>query len=107
MEEPTPYLFHVPEEAAQRFFYCQILAGDSTDGITGLPGTGMVGATKEVGKWEITNPVECWKRIVQLFAKKGLDETEAILQARLVRILRDQEYDLQTSTVKLWTPPKN
>ena len=107
MEEPTPYLFHVPEEAAERFFYCQILAGDSTDGITGLPGTGMVGATKEVGKWEITNPVECWERIVQLFAKKGLDETEAILQARLVRILRDQEYDLQTSTVKLWTPPSN
>ena len=107
MEEPTPYLFHVPEEAAERFFYCQILAGDSTDGITGLPGTGMVGATKEVGKWEITNPVECWQRIVQLFAKKGLDETEALKQARLVRILRDQEYDLQTSTVKLWTPPSN
>ena len=107
MEEPTPYLFHVPEEAAERFFYCQILAGDSTDGITGLPGTGMVGAAKTVGTWDITNPVECWERIVQLFAKKGHDETEAIKQARLVRILRDQEYDLQTSTVKLWTPPKN
>jgi 5'-3' exonuclease len=107
MEEPTPCLFHVPEEAAERFFYCQILAGDSTDGIPGLPGTGMVGAAKEVGKWDITNPVECWQRIVQLFAKKGLDETEAIRQARLVRILRDQEYDLQTSTVKLWTPPNS
>ena len=107
MEESTPCLFHVPEEAAERFFYCQILAGDSTDGIPGLPGTGMVGAAKEVGKWDITNPVECWQRIVQLFAKKGLDETEAIKQARLVRILRDQEYDLQTSTIKLWTPPNS
>ena len=107
MEEPTPYLFHVPKEAAERFFYCQILAGDSTDGIPGLPGTGMVGAAKEVGTWDITNPMECWERTVQLFTKKRLDETEAIKQTRLVRILRDQEYDLQTSTVKLWTPPNN
>ena len=67
----------------------------------------MVGAAKTVGTWDIANPVECWERVVQLFTKKGLDETEAIKQARLVRILRDQEYDLTTSTVKLWTPPNN
>ena len=107
MEEHTPNLFTVSEEAAQRFFYCQILAGDSIDGISGCPGTGMVGATKEVGKWDITNPLECWERVVQLYAKKGLGESEAIKQARLVRILRENEYDLTNSTVELWTPPKN
>jgi DNA polymerase-1 len=106
MQEFTPNLFTVSEEAAERFFYCQILAGDSTDGISGCPGTGMVGATKEVGKWDITKPVECWERVVQLYAKKGLGESEAIKQARLVRILRNNEYDLTTSTVELWTPPQ-
>ena len=105
MEEFTPNLFRVSPEAAERFFYCQILAGDSTDGISGCPGTGMVGAKKEVGKWDITNPVECWQRVVQLYAKKGLSESEAIKQARLVRILRNNEYDLTNSTVNLWTPP--
>lgn len=107
MEEFTPNLFKVSEEAATRFFYCQVLAGDSTDGIGGCPGTGMVRACKEVGGWDITKPVECWKRVVQLYAKKGLSESEAIKQARLVRILRDNEYDLSTSEVKLWNPPTN
>ena len=107
MEEFTPNLFKVSPEAAERFFYCQILAGDSVDGISGCPGTGMVGATKAVGKWDITNPMECWERVVQLYAKKGLSESEAIKQARLVRILRNNEYDLTNSTVKLWTPPKS
>ena len=67
----------------------------------------MVGACKEVAKWEVTNPLECWARTLQLYAKKGLGESEAIKQARLVRILRENEYDLTNSTVELWTPPKN
>lgn len=106
MREYTSNLFTVSEEAAERFFYCQILAGDSVDGISGCPGTGMVGACKEVGKWDITNPVECWERVIQLYAKKGLSESEAIKQARLVRILRNNEYDLTNSTVELWNPPQ-
>ena len=106
MREYTSNLFTVSEEAAERFFYCQILAGDSVDGISGCPGTGMVGACKEVAKWDITEPMECWERVIQLYAKKGLSESEAIKQARLVRILRNNEYDLTNSTVELWNPPQ-
>ena len=106
MREYTPNLFTVSKEAAERFFYCQILAGDSIDGISGCPGTGMVGACKEVAKWDITEPMECWERVIQLYAKKGLSESEAIKQARLVRILRNNEYDLTNSTVELWNPPQ-
>lgn len=106
MEEHDPYNFTIPPACAERFFWAQVLAGDSTDGIAGVPGTGMVTATREVSKWRIENPVECWERVVRLYAKKGKSESDATTTARLVRILRTNEYNMTTSHLKLWTPPK-
>ena len=106
MEEHSPYSFTIPPAAAERFFWAQVLAGDSTDGIEGVPGTGMVTATREVSKWKLEEPMECWEKVVRLYAKKGKTESDATTQARLVRILRNHEYNLTTSELNLWTPPK-
>ncbi|MCV6621022.1 MAG: hypothetical protein OIF51_04640 [Cellvibrionaceae bacterium] len=38
------------------------------------------------------------------FSSVGLTETEAIQQARVARVLRSEDYDLETKTVRLWTP---
>ena len=95
-----------------RKFYEQILEGDSIDNITGCPGIGKVNAKRIVDKFDISQPMECWKEIVQQYGKalaKKEDfrsaEEVATLQARLVRILRHGEYDVTTRTVDLWIPP--
>lgn len=105
MEEHSGDQFSIPPACAERFFWCQVLAGDSTDGIEGVPGTGMVTAAREVSKWDIEKPLECWERVVELFAKKGKSEEQATTTARLVRILRTHDYNMTTSELTLWTPP--
>ena len=38
------------------------------------------------------------------YASKGLDEEAAIHQARLARILRDEDWNNKTKRVRLWNP---
>ena len=54
--------FSIPPACAERFFWCQVLAGDSTDGIEEFR-TGMVTAAREVSKWDIEKPLECWEKL--------------------------------------------
>ena len=102
----------VDDSYCDKHFYSQVLIGDSTDNIPGCPGVGAVGAKKIVNKFNTAEPVECWQEIVGQFEKalKKKDdvrepETVALQQARLVRILRHGEYNAETRTVDLWTPP--
>jgi len=43
---------------------------------------------------------------VDAYKAKGETEYEALLTARLARILRDGDYDFDTHEVTLWTPKK-
>ena len=107
----------VSKDYSERFFYKQVLIGDSTDNIPGCPGIGPVKAAKIVDKYSTAELVDCWPDIVAEFEKairKKKDvrdgesaeaESVATQQARLVRILQHGEYDAQTRTVDLWTPP--
>jgi DNA polymerase-1 len=101
-------LTYIEEDDAQRFFYSQVLAGDSADGIPGCPTIGEKTAEPIIRALDISDPVGCWETIVSCYAKKGKvaePDSAALLQARLVRILRGGDYDFTTHTVKLWTPP--
>ena len=101
-------LSYVDDEAAQRFFYQQILTGDATDGIPGCPSVGEKTAEPIIAGLDITDPVGCWETIVSVYGKKGkMDRPResATTQARLVRILRIGEYNFSTHQVKLWMPP--
>lgn len=89
----------VSEAEGDAFFYAQVLAGDPTDNIPGIPGVGMKTAEKM-----LLGADEPWQRIVESYEQKGLSEEYALTMARLVRILRASDYDFKTKEVKLWSP---
>ena len=45
-----------------------------------------------------------WQTIINCFAQANLDENEALLQARMARILRASDYDYKNNKIKLWSP---
>jgi len=76
----------------------QTLVGDTTDNYKGCPGVGPV-------KAEALLTVNCsWDTVVAAFVKAGLTEEDALVQARVARILRHGEYDIKTAEVNPWTP---
>lgn len=87
---------------ANRAWMTQVLTGDSTDNYAGLKGYGPVTATKALAD-AITLP-ELWDKVLAAYKKAGRSYQEALLMARLSRILRHGDYDFDTSTIKLWEP---
>jgi len=96
----TQEKYEVDQDAADYFFYEQILQGDSVDGIKGCPKIGKVKSKKLLGTG--TNISEWWKIVKEAYAKAGMDNEYMIQQARLVYMLRDFNED--TQTFKLWEP---
>ena len=47
-----------------------------------------------------------WNAVVAAYAKQNLNETYALTQARLARILRYSDWDLETGQLKLWEPSR-
>ena len=87
-----------PEEGA-KWHLIQTCAGDQTDGYGGISGIGVKRAeslSKEKGY--------SWKTVVSAFAEKDLSEQEALVNARLARILTVEDYDFKKRKPKLWTP---
>ncbi|WP_211876477.1 hypothetical protein [Plastoroseomonas hellenica] len=90
----------------------QTLIGDTTDGYTGCPGIGPKKAvailepfTDREERPGLVDRAGAWKRIVEVYEKAKLSEAEALVQARVARILRASDYDFKAKAVKLWTPP--
>ena len=94
---------HITEKKANRHWFEMSIAGDSTDGIVGVKGTGMVTATKLLADTPETIDA-LWSKVAETYTKKGYTLADAILNARLTRILREGDYDYNTGTVKLWNP---
>lgn len=89
----------VSEEDADFFFLTQAIAGDNTDNYKGVPGIGMVRAARLLEKESPS-----WETVVSAYAKADLPESEALLNARMARILRSSDWDAETNTVNLWNP---
>ncbi|MBI52082.1 MAG: T7 exonuclease [Chloroflexi bacterium] len=89
----------ISEEEGMQWHFIQSLAGDQTDGYSGCPGYGIKTATKlfntEGYKWET---------VVDAFTQKGLSEKEALLNARLAKILTKDDYDFKRRKPKFWVP---
>ena len=92
----------INEPEADVFFYRQILIGDSVDGFGGCPSIGQKTAEKLIPLKDFT-PASAWRIVVNNYKKKGLSEQQALVQARLARILRSTEYNYDD--IDLWTPP--
>lgn len=98
----------ITEERADYWHLYQTLVGDQTDGYPGCPGIGPVKATAILDNPDKDNMprtvAEMWCRVVDCFKAKGLSKEEALLQARVARILRSSDYDFAKKEPILWTP---
>ena len=94
---------HITEKKANRHWFQMSLAGDSGDGIAGLKGMGMVTASKTLANTPDTRDA-LWSKVQETYTKKGYSIADAILNARLTRILREGDYNYSTGEVKLWQP---
>ncbi|UJX45768.1 hypothetical protein [Xanthobacter sp. YC-JY1] len=86
----------VSEEEADMAHLLQTLTGDPVDKYPGCPGIGAKRAPAIAAAG--------WPAIVAAFEKAGLTEDEALIQARLARILRFTDYDHANKEPILWQP---
>jgi DNA polymerase-1 len=104
----------ISHRRAEQMHLRQCLVGDSADGYKGCPRVGEKTADQffrdpfewvRRGKNWVRRPSRrIWDGVVSLYAKAGLDETAALTQARVARILRAGEYDIETGAPRLWRP---
>jgi len=87
-----------PEEA-RRWHLIQTMAGDQTDGYAGIPGIGIKRAEALLEANGAT-----WQTVVDAFAAKDLDESVALKNARLAKILQVTDYDFTNQEPRLWSP---
>ena len=87
-----------PIEGA-KWHLIQTLAGDQTDGYSGVPGIGIKRAVALFEEHGYT-----WKTVVKAFTDKDLTEDDALMNARLARILTCTDYDPIQHSVIPWTP---
>lgn len=116
-------------ESANYWHMFQTIKGDITDGYGGIPGWGDTAADflaepfvtypetsvlksgknkgQEVTKW-VKRPLEdgeeLWDAIVSIGAKAGMTEEDVLKQARMARILRSHDYEVETGEIHLWSP---
>lgn len=93
----------ISEPEANYWHLYQTLVGDTTDGYPGCPGVGPKKAEKALEG----EPETHWENIVAAYEKAGLEEEDALLQARLARILRYTDYNFKRKEAILWTPKTN
>lgn len=96
--------FEVTLEEANRAHLYQTLLGDYIDGYKGCPGIGAKRADKILDTFGPTVK-GMWEGICEAFLGKGLTVEDALVQARVARILRASDWDASKKEVILWTPP--
>jgi len=97
-----------PELGVQKITYAkarwthlhQTLTGDSGDNYSGLPGVGPVKATAILKKGT-------WAEVVEAYVSRGLTEDDALLQARMAKILTPSLFNQHTQEVILWNPKRH
>ena len=89
----------ITKEDGDRWHLIQALAGDATDGYSGCPGIGVKRASDILNKHK--SP---WSAVCKAYEDKGLADDEAIMNARLAKILQHEDYDYDKQQPILWSP---
>ena len=92
-------VFTVSKEEGAKWHLIQSCAGDQTDGYSGVPGIGVKRAESLFNEHGYS-----WKTVIKAFTDKGLTEEDALVNARLARILTVDDYDFDKLQPKLWSP---
>ena len=90
----------ITKEEGDRWHLIQAMAGDQTDGYSGVPGIGIKRAVTLFEEHGYN-----WDTVVKAFAAKDLGEDVALQNARLAKILQKENYDFGTQQPILWEPP--
>ncbi len=89
----------ISEIDGPKWHLIQTMAGDQTDGYSGLMGVGVQRAEAL-----FKNKGYSWKTVVDAFEEKGFTKEDALVNARLARILTAEDYDFKSKQPKLWSP---
>lgn len=92
----------ISKEEADWWFMYQTLIGDKVDGYEGCKGVGDKTARKILGDIGEKSLEEMWNLVVSAYEKHGFTKEDALLNARMARILRVTDYDFKNKEVKLW-----
>ena len=95
----TDDVIEITEEEGDRWHLVQSLSGDPTDGYSGCPGIGVKRATELLDKNE-----NQWEAVCKAYRDRGLSDDDALLNARLAKILRNENYDHDRNQPILWNP---
>jgi 5'-3' exonuclease len=107
-KDKQPHEIH--RQDADYWHLYQTLVGDATDNYKGCPGIGPKKAAqllKDGDDCRYFSLAEMWERIVAAYARKGLTEADALVQARVARIARCTDYDFKRKEIILWEPPQS
>lgn len=103
--KPSQGVIEVTPEEAQRTHMVQTLEGDNVDNIPGCPTYGPKKADRAIPP--VGTPlVDMWEAVIDCFIKQGKTPDDALLNARLTRILHATDYDFEVGEVILWEPPQ-
>ena len=91
--------FTVTKEGGAAWHLIQSISGDQTDGYGGVPGIGVKRAESLFKEKGYT-----WKAVVEAFKERDLSEEDALINARLARILTADDYDFKKKRPILWNP---
>ena len=94
-------IYSIDEEEANFNFMKQALIGDAVDNYKGCPKVGQVSGEKILRDAEKKGE-DLWQTVINRYIKAGLTEEDALMNARMARILRKCDYNRQTKEIKLW-----
>ena len=89
----------INKEDGDRWHLIQTMAGDQTDGYSGVPGIGIKKAAALLDQHGAT-----WETVLTAFAEKDLSEEVALKNARLAKILQANDFDFTNQRPILWSP---
>lgn len=89
----------ITKNDGDRWHLIQSLSGDPTDGYSGCPGIGVKRATELLDKNE-----NKWEAVCKAYRDRGLSDDDALLNARLAKILQKEDFDHDRNQPILWTP---
>ena len=95
----TDDVVEITKDDGDRWHLIQSLSGDPTDGYSGCPGIGVKRATELLDKNE-----NKWEAVCKAYRDRGLSDDDALLNARLAKILQKEDFDHDRNQPILWTP---